>query len=59
MENEKYYYELTNCNEDETVYCACDLPVKDEKLPEVLGIDALGYTARRISKDEYEENADE
>lgn len=58
MEEKKWYYKLENGNEDETLYCAVDLPVKPENLPDLVGLEGLNYTAAQISKEEYEENAD-
>lgn len=52
----KYYYELSKTGE-ETIYCAINAPIKEEKLPEIVGLP--DYTARQISKEEYEQEAEQ
>lgn len=52
---EKYYYELSK--DDETLYCTVDVPVKAEKLPEMLCLS--DYKARQITKEEYEREAEQ
>lgn len=59
MNDEKYYYELNNKETGDSLFCTLDLPVKPELVPEILGIDELGYTARLVTKEYYEsEKAD-
>lgn len=55
--SEKYYYKIININTGGELYATCDLPVKAEKLCEMLGLD--GYRAEAISKEEYFAEDDE
>lgn len=58
MEEKKWYYKFENGNEEETLYCAVNLPVKSEKIADFLGLEDFNYTVTQISKEEYEENTD-
>lgn len=58
MKNKKWYYELFNGNEEETLYCAVNLHIKPEKLAEFLGFKKFNYTATEISEKEYLENTE-
>lgn len=53
MDNKKWYYKFCNENDEEILYCSVDLPVKPEKLPEILGIEKFNYTVTKISEQEY------
>ena len=48
---DEYYYRIININTGDDYYAKCDLPVKADKLCEILGLD--GYRAEVISKEEY------
>lgn len=54
----KWYYKLFNDNEEETLYCAVNLPVKSEKLAEFLGFEKFNYTVTEISEREYIESTE-
>lgn len=55
---EKYYYKLVNEATNEVdCYISADLSIKPKKLCETLGLN--GYRAEFVSKEEYEENAEE
>ena len=55
---ERWYYKIINSINDETVfYASFDLPVKEEKVCSILGLE--GFYAKMITKDEYEKNTDE
>lgn len=41
----------------ETFFCTCSIPIKAEKLLEVLYLD--GYTARQVTKEYYDENVED
>lgn len=50
---EKWYYEIIDSSNNETVfYVSIDLPIKEEKVCSILGLD--GFSAKMITKDEYE-----
>ena len=50
---EKWYYEIIDSTNNETVfYVSIDLPIKEEKVCSILGLD--GFSAKMITKDEYE-----
>lgn len=56
--NKKYYYKIINDTTNETdLYVSVDLPVKPEKLCEILCLN--GYRAEPTTKEEYEENSEE
>ena len=48
---DEYYYRIININTGDDYYAKCDLPIKANKLCEILGLD--GYRAEAISKEEY------
>ena len=54
---EQYYYKIIDISTGDEFYAKCDLPVKADKLCEILGLD--GYRAEAISKEEYFAEADE
>lgn len=54
---EKWYYEIINSNNEAVFYASFDLPIKEEKVCSILGLD--GFLAKMITKDEYEKNTDE
>lgn len=54
---DEYYYRIINISTGDDYYAKCDLPVKADKLCEILGLD--GYRAETISKEEYYAEADE
>lgn len=54
---DEYYYRIINISTGDDYYAKCDLPVKADKLCEILGLD--GYRAEVISKEEYYAEADE
>lgn len=55
---EKWYYEIIDSTNNETAfYVSIDLPIKEEKVCSILGLD--GFQAKMISKDEYEKNTDD
>lgn len=54
---DEYYYRIINISTGDDYYAKCDLPVKADKLCEILGLD--GYRAEVISKKEYYAEADE
>ena len=47
---EKWYYEIIDSSN-------IDLPIKEEKVCSILGLD--GFSAKMITKDEYEKNTDD
>lgn len=47
----EWYYKFINIRTGDDYYAKCDLPVKAEKLCEILGL--KGYRAEAISKEEY------
>lgn len=54
---DKYYYKIINDNTGlDVFYVSVDVPIKDEKVCEVL--DLKGHHAESISKDEYEREVD-
>ena len=57
MTDEKWYYRITEIKSGESVLASCSLPIKEEKLCELMGLE--GYTAKAISKDEYEEESED
>lgn len=55
---EKWYYEIIDSSNNETVfYVSIDLPIKEEKVCSILGLD--GFSAKMITKDKYEKNTDD
>lgn len=54
---EKWYYKIINSNNETVFYASFDLPIKEEKVCSILGLD--GFSAKMITKDEYEKNTDE
>ena len=55
---EKWYYKIIDSNDSETeFYVSVDLPIKEEKVCSFLGLD--GFSAKMITKDEYEQNTDD
>lgn len=54
---EKYYYKIINESTGEDFYAECSLPVKAEKVCDILELD--GYRAEAISKEEYDAEDDE
>ena len=54
---EQYYSKIIDISTGDEFYAKCDLPVKVDKLCEILGLD--GYRAEAISKEEYFAEADE
>lgn len=52
----KYYYRLIK--DDEELYCSTNIPLKPDNLIKVFGMEDMGYTAERITKEEYDMNAD-
>lgn len=52
MDENKWYYKLSNSNEDKTIYCVINQHIKPEKLHEVICLD--GYVAEEITKEQYE-----
>lgn len=48
---DEYYYRIINISTGDDYYAKCDLPVKANKLCEILGLD--DYRAEAISKEEY------
>lgn len=58
MSNEqKWYYRITETESGEYCFATVSLPIKEEKLCEFLGL--KGYTAKQISKEEYEEESED
>lgn len=53
--SKKYYYELSK--DDEKFYCTVDVPIKVERLPELICLS--DYKARQITKEEYEQEAEQ
>lgn len=54
----KWYYKIIDPNDSETeFYVSVDLPIKEEKVCSFLGLD--GFSAKMITKDEYEQNTDD
>ena len=51
------YYKIKHKGTQEELYAKCDLPVKAEKLCEILGLDE--FTAEIISKEEYDRETDD
>lgn len=51
------YYKIKHKGTGEEFYAKCDLPVKAEKLCEILGLDE--FTAEIISKEEYDRETDD
>ena len=54
---EKWYYEIINSNNETVFYVSIDLPIKEEKVCSILGLD--GFSAKMITQDEYEKNTDD
>lgn len=55
---DKFYYKIINDNTNEVdCYVSVDLPVKPEKLCEILCL--KWYRAEPTTKEEYEENSEE
>lgn len=55
---EKWYYKIIDSNDNETeFYVSVDLPIKEEKVCSFLCLD--GFSAKMITKDEYEQNTDD
>ncbi len=55
--DEQYYYKIINTKTGDDYYAKCDLPVKADKLCELLGLN--DYRAETISKEEYYAEADD
>lgn len=56
-DEQKWYYRLTEIQSGESVFASANLPIKEEKFCEFLGLE--GYTAKQISKEEYEEESED
>lgn len=56
MITEKYYYKITSIDDTE-LYVSTDLPLKPNKLCEILGLDDCA--AIEITKQEYDENTED
>ena len=55
---EKWYYKIIDSNDNETeFYVSVDLPIKEEKVCSFIDLD--GFSAKMITKDEYEQNTDD
>ena len=59
MNDEKWYYRLTNLETDDELYVAVNVPVKEDKVLDLLPDVFEGWTTKEISKEEYEENTDD
>ena len=51
------YYKIINDSTGDELYAKCNLPVKAEKLCDILGVE--GYHAESISKEEYDSEAND
>lgn len=57
VNEEKFYYKLTNSITGDEIYAVGDKSVNEEALLELLGL--ANYTAERITKEEYDVEADD
>lgn len=56
-DEQKWYYRLTDNITCESFRACVNLPIKEEKFCEFLGLE--GYAAKQISKEEYEEESED
>lgn len=53
-----WYYKITDPNDSETeFFVSVDLAIKEDKVCSFIGLD--GFSAKMITKDEYEQNTDD
>lgn len=56
-DEQKWYYRLTDNITGESFLASVNLPIKEEKFCEFVGIE--GYAVKQISKDVYEEESED